>query len=217
VTDRPSPDERLRDAFQALGQGARDELSAADVERVWRAVSGELSAEERRELVDRMATNPALADAWRVAQELWREVPQVEPAASDLGTWPRRWLAAAAALLLVVSAGLFVQFSPDPGDTFRDPNRYVVETPIPRDATLPRGAFRLRWTAGPEDARYRVRVTTDDLRMLTTAADLTVPEFVVDARLLAGVAPGARVLWQVDVTLPGGESVSSETFVVRVQ
>ena len=62
------------------------------------------------------------------------------------------------------------------------------------DATLPRDAFRLRWTPGPQDSRYQVRVTTEDLRVLTTVSDLTVPELVLDRELLSGVAPGARVL-----------------------
>jgi hypothetical protein len=62
-----------------------------------------------------------------------------------------------------------------------------------------------------------VRVTTDDLRVLTVAADLTMPELVIQRDLLSQVAPGARVLWQVDVMLPGGKRVSSQTFTTRVQ
>ena len=42
-------------------------------------------------------------------------------------------------------------------------------------------------------------------------------QFAVDPALLAGLPAGARVLWQVDVTLPGGERVSSQTFTTRVQ
>jgi hypothetical protein len=209
-------DERLRDAFQALGDAVHEDLSADEVERVWLAVSGDMPADERRELVDRMATSPALAKAWRVAHELWRET---QPATtSGLAAWPRSWMAAAAAVVLAIGVGIFVQVAPERGgDTFRDPNRYVVEALVPHEAELPRDAFRLRWTPGPEDSRYRVRVTTEDLRVLTTVSEVTVPELVVDPGLLSGVASGARVLWQVDATLPGGESVLSETFVVRVR
>ena len=60
-------------------------------------------------------------------------------------------------------------------------------------------------------------MTTDDLRVLTTAAELTAPELTVPPERLSELASGARVLWQVVVALPGGETVSSETFVVRVQ
>ena len=65
-------DDALRDAFRSLADGVGGECSAGDLERVWLAVSGELAAPERRALVERMATEPALAEAWRVAQELWR-------------------------------------------------------------------------------------------------------------------------------------------------
>ena len=53
--------------------------------------------------------------------------------------------------------------------------------------------------------------------MLATASDLTMPELTLEGGVLSGVAPGARVLWRVAATLPGGENVSSQTFVVRVQ
>jgi hypothetical protein len=132
--------------------------------------------------------------------------------------WTRPWLAAAAVLLVGVAAALVVRFSPSSRDTFRDSNHQVIESLVPADAALPRDAFRLRWTPGPQGSRYQVRVTTEDLRVLTTVSDLTGPELVVDRDLLAGVAAGARVLWQVDVSLPGREGIlPSPTFMVRVQ
>jgi len=219
VTDRHAADESLREAFQALGETSSGELSAEDRERIWRAVSGDLPASERRDLVDRTASNPALAEAWRVAQELWRDAPQPIPAATGGARfWTRSWLAAAAVLFIGIAAGLVFQLSPPSRDTFRDPDHYVIEPLVQPDATLPRDAFRLRWTPGPQDSRYQVRVTTEDLRVLTAVSELTVPELVLDRELLSGVASGARVLWQVDVTLPGREGiVTSRTFIVRVQ
>jgi hypothetical protein len=62
-----------------------------------------------------------------------------------------------------------------------------------------------------------VRVTTEDLRLITSVSDLGVPELVVDPSLLSSLAPGARLLWQVEATPPGGGSVSSQTFIARVQ
>ena len=70
MTDRQSNDDTLKAAFQALGETSHGEISAADLDLIWRAVSGELPASERRELVDRTATDPALAEAWRAAREL---------------------------------------------------------------------------------------------------------------------------------------------------
>ena len=70
---------------------------------------------------------------------------------------------------------------------------------------------------GPEGSRYQVSVATEDLQVLTTARDVTSPELTVSRELLSEVAPGGRVLWQVVMALPGGETVSSPTFVVRAQ
>ena len=102
--------------------------------------------------------------------------------------WTRPWLAAAAVLLVGAAVGVVFQLTPAPrDDTFRDADHYVIEPLVQPDATLPRDAFRLRWTPGPPDSRYQVRVTTEDLRVLTTASDLTVPELVLGSDLLSGL------------------------------
>jgi hypothetical protein len=214
----PQPvDEKLRQAFQSLG-----DTSAAwreeELERVWKAVSGDLPAGERQEIVDRMATDPAYAEAWRVAQTLW-SVSHGEGAARAAPpsrNWVPVWLAAAAVVIIGVGAVL-VQLTRTPDSEFREQAQYVVESLVPSDATLPRAMFRLRWAPGPEGSRYDVRVTTEDLRVLATAADLTDPELVIGRDLLQGVASGARILWQVDTSLPDGARVSSRTFVARVE
>jgi len=218
VTTSRDADDRLKAAFQSLSAVAGADCSREEIERVWQAVSGELPADERRNVVDRMASQPALAEAWRVAHELrlaqQEGAPrEAEPAARS---WTPAWIGLAALLVLTVGVGL-VQFSRPPADTFRDAGSYVVESLVPSDATLPRDAFVLRWKPGPEGSRYEVRVTTEDLRVLTTAADLTSPELTLPRELLSGVGPGTRVLWQVVVALPGGDTVSSQTFVVRAQ
>ena len=87
---------------------------------------------------------------------------------------------------------------------------------VPPDVALPRDAFRLRWTPGPEESRYQVRVTTEELRVLATAADLTSPEFTVEPAVLS-LPSGASVFWQVDVSLPNGERLTSPTFITRVK
>ena len=115
-----------------------------------------------------------------------------------------------------VTIGLIPWLNRPPGDEFRDPGGYKIESLVPSE-TLSRETFRLRWTPGPQGSRYQVRVTTEDLRVLATAEDLTVPEYLVEPDRLASLSPGARVLWQVDVVLPSGERASSQTFVARVK
>jgi len=221
VNDDRAADETLKAAFQSLGDANQRECSSEDVDRVWRAMDGTLGADERRELIDRLASDPALAEAWRVAHELHeaggagveaRGVPR-----QPVRGWQRGWLAAAAVLLAAVSAMFVFQRTRPVDETFRAGERYAAQSLLGADATLPRDQFRLRWTPGPPDTRYQVRVTTEDLQVLTIAADLPVAELVVPRETLAPVAPGNRVLWQVDATLPGGERISSATFTTRVQ
>lgn len=217
MTDRQAQDEELKQAFQALGETSREELSSADLDEVWRAASGELPAVERRALVDRMATDPALAESWRVAQDLYRAATPMR-ALTPARSWRVSWMRAAAVLLVAAGVGLILQLSRTTvEDTFRDAPTYAVESLLPPEATLPRNAFRLRWTAAPEGSRYHVRVTTEDLTVLTTVADLTAPEVGVSGDVLSAVAPGSLVFWQVDAMLPDGRTVSSPTFSVTVQ
>jgi hypothetical protein len=223
VTDRHAEDDRLKETFQALGETSQRELSQAELDLVWRAVSGELPAEERRDLVDRMARDAALAEAWRSAQELSRAAAAEARSEGRVPRWGASWtsraswLAAAAVLIAGIGIAIVYQRSGLRDETFRDPGHYVIESLVQPDVTLPRDAFRLRWTPGPPDTRYQVTVTTEDLMVLASVPSLTLPELTLEGRLLSNVAPGARVLWQVTAALPGGESVSSQTFVVRVQ
>jgi hypothetical protein len=217
VTASFDTDERLRDAFRGLAATTPERCSEDELDRVWRAVSGDLPAEERRTLVDRVASNPAYAEAWRVAHELHRIAHEGVPAvAATPRSWSPAWLGLAAALVAGVGFGLF-QIQRAPADSFRTQPRYAVDSAIPSDATLPRDAFVLRWTPGPEGSRYQVRVTTEDLRVLVSESDVRSPEFRVPPDALENLSPGSRILWQVVASVPGGEQISSQTFVVRTQ
>jgi hypothetical protein len=212
-------DARLREAFGTLADTSQSEVSDELRERIWLAVSGELPAAERRELVERVATDAACAEAWRVASEL-RQALDAEGATVAPGSapgWKSRWLAAAAALLVSTAVGVVWLLNRPSGDEFRASPGYVVESLVPADAQLPRNAFRLRWTPGPAGSRYEARVTTADLQLLAMPYDLTTAEIVLDPAVLSTVPGGASVLWQVDVLLPAGQRITSPTFVTRVE
>jgi hypothetical protein len=220
VTETEFESARLRRAFTALEDLPVPEISDDVRERIWLAVSGVLPPDERRELIERTALDPACAEAWRVAHEMWLASQEsVAPLITPAGTacWTSPWLAAAAVLLFVTTLGIASLFNPPPADEYRTSPGYTVGSLVPDDMPLSRDAFRLRWTPGPAGSRYQVRVTTEDLRVLATAADLTVAELVVEPAVLASLPDGATVFWQVDVSLPTGERISSPAFAVRVQ
>jgi hypothetical protein len=223
VTEVRGSDERLADAFQALGDTDSADVPEDLRDRIWLAVSGALSPEERRDLVERTATDPGCAEAWRVASEMWRASQARAVGGSAVAApgltrrWTPRWLAMAAALLLVSAIGVISLRNQRSGDEFRASSGFIVESLVPADMALPRDAFRLRWTPGPEGSRYQLRATTEDLQVLATAADLTAPEFVIERAVLSGLPGGASVFWQVDVSQPNGERLTSSTFITRVE
>ena len=210
-------DSALQEAYQAAVTGAGGDCATEDVEMVWQAVAGDLDADRRRDLIDRMATNPALAQAWRVAVELSRARGGPDAAHGRSVRWlPAAVMGLAAALIVAVGVRAIL-VNRAPADTFRAGAAATVESALQSDAPLPRDAFVLRWKPGPVGSRYAIRVTTDDLKVLATASDLTAPEFTVPQATLAPVPAGSRILWQVVMSSPGGETISSQTFVVRVQ
>jgi hypothetical protein len=224
VTEPQGSDQRLADAFRALNEPPGEALSDEDREQIWQAVSGVLPAEERRALVDRMARDPACAEAWRVAHEMWRASQDgvASAAGPEMGAarprrWAASWLAAAAVLLVGTTIGLVSLREPGRGDEFRSTGGYVIESRLAADSALPREACTVRWQPGPAGSRYQVRVTTAELDAVVTAADLEVPQFTVPADRLSSVATGAIVLWQVDAFLPDGQRVTSRAFVTRVR
>lgn len=213
-------DPRLRAAFQALGAEPGVETSDADIELVWQAVTGALPADQRRTLVERMAADAGLAQAWRIAHDLWQghQSGAAPLTVARSRSWSPAWMAMAAALIVFAGVGVgLIQRQRDASSTFREAGGYVVESLVATDAALPKRDFVLRWQPGPTGSRYLARVTTEDLRVLATAPDLTRPELRVDEAALAEVASGTRILWQVEVTLPAGERVSSQTFIARVE
>jgi hypothetical protein len=220
VSEHRLSDDTLRQAFQAVKVPAADACTPDDLDRIWRALGGELPAAERRRLVERLSTEPALAEAWRGVHHLQHRVPAAtatSPRPRMSSWWRASRVAAAAALVLAAVTVMVLRRDGAGGDTLRSGGTHAIESLLSDEADLPRDAFRLHWSPGPQDSRYHVRVTTEDLQLIAAVADLAEPELVIDRATLASVPSGARVLWHVETLLPGGERVSSLTFVVRVR
>jgi hypothetical protein len=215
---REFDDRTLRDGFQSLTDAHAEACHAGDLDQVRRAVRGELDAPSRRALVARLALEPALAEAWRVAHALEHPTIVSRVVPPPARSWAdRRWLAAAAAIALTVAGGLVVSRQAPQPDTFRSAGAGGVEPVAGADEALPRASFRLAWRELPEGSRAAVRVTGEDLRVLATFTDVTAASVRVPPEALDALQPGARVFWQVDVILPSGTRVTSETFVARIQ
>jgi hypothetical protein len=60
-------------------------------------------------------------------------------------------------------------------------------------------------------------VTTADLVAVLEKQGLTSAELAVPAALLEKVPSGGQLLWQVEVRLPDGQRVASQTFVVTLE
>ena len=204
----------LREAFVEASAGEDDFAGCPDADRIYAAVAGELSPGETGEILDHVARHPACAEAWRLAKEI------VAGEEGRVATRPPAWVKWrwAAVLVLAVAAAWWARtlvMPPEP--VFRQGDEVVIETLIPDDRLLPRESFLLRWSAGPEGARYRVRVSDPDLETLDEARELETAEHLVPEEALAALPAGAEVFWLVEMTLADGSTVTSETFIARVE
>jgi hypothetical protein len=106
VTDRHVPDAELREAFQSLGHTA-DDPSPADLDLIWRAVTGELPSPERRNLVDRMgAIRPSRGLARRSRGSIVKRRRHLAPTSPSRPILEPMVDVCAAGLLIAVTAGL---------------------------------------------------------------------------------------------------------------
>lgn len=220
MTAHDVPDDRLRMAFQSLSDGWDEECPPALLEQIWKAAAGDLSRDELAAVLDAVAEHPAAAEAWRIAFALRAETSADQPAsraAHPTGRWLPSYLAAAAVVLVGVTVALIRTGDAPPASDYRSAAGYVIESTVADDTVVPPRALWLRWTPGPEGARYHVRVTTEDLRVVASQGDLDAPEYLVPNDALREVPPGARLLWQVEAELPDGGTVASQTFAVRLQ
>jgi hypothetical protein len=202
--------ERLRAALARLGE--EPGWPEVDAERLFSALHGDMSADERRAVVDELARNPRAAAAWRLALELGPEKPARAPILSR--TWT--WMSIAAMLLLIVGAAWLVQPWRSETPVYRGADPRSIRSLLTADTRLSRDQPVLRWTA-VDSARYRVRVLTPDLNLLDESEELAAPEYRLRPDVLRAIPPGGRILWQVEARVSGTAGVTSPTFSVQVE
>jgi len=206
---------RLREALASLAAKDGKDGSSADAGRIFDALHGNLSVDERRAIVDELVHDPEAAEAWGLARELAPE----SAAASVTGrteTW--KWISMAAALLLAVGLGwrLFSPGKPAEPPVYRSGEQRTIASALPQGAPLSRSQPVLRWTP-VEGARYQVRVLTPELQVLVETGELTTPEYTLSPDVLQRIPPGGVFLSQVEGRIPGSAVVTSPTFSVRLE
>lgn len=212
---------RLRAAFAAAAP-APDPESCPAPETIWAAVAGELPPRELRQVVEHVAACAACAEDWRLAAEIERPSSAAAVPGKVIHGRFGRWrpLAAAAALAagLLVAVGIYRSGGFGPGEpAYREAEGEAIRSLLPAGEALPRQGAVLRWTPLPGAESYDVRVSTEDLRVLSTARDLREAEYRVPASALAGLPSGSRLLWQVDALFPDASRRSSPTFRATVR
>lgn len=210
----------LRQAWHRLAEDARAGGDCPTAERIWAAAWGEAPLEDRREVVDHLATCPACAEAWRLAREIGREQ---DSSAADGGRskeerpWLRPVLLAAAALFVAVIGLQVVDWQRTPDDAqYRDGATDAIVSLVPEDVPQPRNSLVLQWRAPEGSVAYDLRLTDTSLGLLARARDLSEPSFRVPPDRLATVPDGATLLWQVEAIFPDGSRLVSATFLVRI-
>jgi hypothetical protein len=216
VSGRVSEDEgrELRGAYQAALEGAAAAGPDVDEDRVWRAVTGDLPAAERRQVVELVARHPSWALAWSLARELAAASPETReapPAARRRGGGAPPILALAAGLVLALGAAVTLLWPPA-APRYRDPAAAAIDSLTPGAAVTAANGCRLRWS-GPPGATFELRLTSEDLDHVHVAPGLARAEYRVPREFLSRLAPGSRLLWQVEAHLAGGGRLSSATFV----
>jgi hypothetical protein len=211
--EEPSDVVRLREAFASLANEKPEEPEeTVDAGRIFDALYGEMSPDERQAVVDELLVNPAAAQAWRLAREI---PPDVAPKRS---TAPVSWKWMSIAASVVLALGLGWQFVA-PRDAVEPPYRSTetraIQSALPRDAVLARTEPVLRWT-GVDGARYRVRVLTTELAVLEESAESPARDYTLSEDTLRRIPPGSRILWQVEGRVPGEAVIVSPTFTIIV-
>lgn len=209
----------MREGFASLAATARPLDDCPQPERLWAAARGEAPPGETRDLIDHTAACPVCAEAWRLAVRLEDAAPTAARPARRQAM--PQWMPAAAAAALVVAALSVYQLRQPPTNppVMRSAAETGLVSDLAADAVLPRDACVLAWHLEPpgEAARWAIQVTTDDLRPLTAADDLTEPRFEVPAAELADLSPGARIRWRVVAFDADGDSLAEKTFSVRIE
>ena len=199
-------DDRPRElaAHPAAAGGCRRE------QEIWRAVTLEATAEERRTLVEHLGSCAACAETWRLAVEFAAGTEPRTPERRPIIGLPH--LVGGAALLVAAAGVSWIVLSRDTDrQAAVSATRPIIRSLIGDGAPLPREEFRLRWTPGPQGTLYDIEVGTADVKALAQGVALAEPVHLVPEDVLKDLAPGTSIAWRVHARLPDGSVADSVT------
>lgn len=247
---RPEDDTLEAAGVERLRTALREDDAAGepvDADLVWRAVTRDLPVEERRAVVERVAADPAWAQAWRLAKAMSQAAAEAERGAPAVGGeasetraeapakvvplaarrevarrfWQGRPAMAAMAATVVVLVGTVVVVQRQQAHVdptiMRGGAAEAIASQVPEATALPRSQVVLRWSGVPQAVSWSVQVSSEDLKVFHRAERLASREYTVPADVLAELPAGARILWQVEARLPDGSVQRSSTFVNRLR
>ncbi len=218
--------ETLRREFQDARATAQPQGACPDAESIWDAATGDLPAEERREIVSHLGSCADCTHSWRLAWAMQAEMRD-EGGKTDtqstygvvvLNRWKRFAPQVAAAALLVFALGVGVMWNqPEPVD--RTPAvrgatvEHEIESLLPEGEGLPREEFVLRWEFPKQGVTYDLRVMTSDLRStLHEAHGIQSKSYQVPEEKLSNVASERDVVWSVRVRSADGMFLDERIF-----
>jgi hypothetical protein len=213
VSDARREFEKLARAFAAR-EGIHDRASACPpAEQLFEAASGGLDREPRLKIVDHVSQCAECTRAWRLAIELGAR--PVSSGGESGRAWISRFAMAASVVLAVGLTTYFVRQGPEESPQYRDAAYQLA--PVSRSGDkLSRNSAVLRWSPGPEGSTYAVRLTTADLVLVLEKQDVTTAELTVPVAVLQNLPSGEQLLWQVEIRLPNGQRITSQTYVVTL-
>ncbi len=195
-----------------------------DTDDLWASAAGELDPAADEGIILHLARCSECSSIWRLAREM---LPADHPSKSSvtpigdrnrLRRWQRVLLPAAAAAALIgvgLTTGVLLRNDPSSPPVYREQQGADGIAASPETSSLPRTACRLRWSAGPEGARYDLTVTDDRLEILDTVKRLTRPEYTLAPEAIP--ASTQELFWRVTAHLPDGRTMASPTFTTTIE
>jgi hypothetical protein len=209
MTIGPTVDEIRRALAEAADAGLRAE-GCPETTRIWEAQAGTLSVFETRAVVEHTTRCPVCAETWRVAHGLGAVADE---SVRRSRPWLQPLLAAAAAI--VIALGVWVVFPPGVekrSPVLREGRVEPIRALVDPDRPISRDAFRLSWSPVADGTVYVVRVTTESFEPIYTSDALPQTGCVVPSSVLGHLAPGTRLMWQVEAVRIDGRRITSDTF-----